>query len=303
MIGNFHYAFLRGINLGTPSPNDTIPAFVFIAYQMMFAIITPALISGAFTNRVTFKSYMLFLTGWLTFVYFPFVHMVWGGGFLQQWGVLDFAGGIVVHNIAGIAALASVSMWASAECKIAARTAFRWSLWVPDCCGLDGMDSTPAAKCALIPSPRRHFSIPTLPRLLPPSPGSWSRGSTRKSQNSSACSPAPSPDWRPSLLLPDYVSPTTAVIIGIVSGVVCYYAVEMKNKMHWDDALDVWGVHGVGGFLGIVMLGIFANKQFNPEGANGLLYGDPVFLLKQVDGRDLLLRLGVRIHLRHAAHH
>ena len=81
---------------------------VFIAYQMMFAIITPALISGAFTNRVTFKAYMLFLTGWLTFVYFPFVHMVWGGGMLQQWGVKDFAGGIVVHNIAGIAALASV---------------------------------------------------------------------------------------------------------------------------------------------------------------------------------------------------
>src|SRR5208282_4210468 len=108
VIGNFHNAFLRGINLSTPSPNNTIPAFVFIAYQMMFAIITPALISGAFTNRVTFKAYMLFLTAWLTFVYFPFVHMVWGGGFLQQWGVKDFAGGIVVHNIAGIAALASV---------------------------------------------------------------------------------------------------------------------------------------------------------------------------------------------------
>ena len=81
---------------------------VFIAYQMMFAIITPALISGAFTNRVSFKAYCLFLTGWLTFVYFPFVHMVWGGGILQRWGVLDFAGGIVVHNIAGLAALASV---------------------------------------------------------------------------------------------------------------------------------------------------------------------------------------------------
>jgi hypothetical protein len=108
VIGNLHNVCLRGIGLNTPSPNETIPAFVFIAYQMMFAIITPALISGAFTNRVTFKAYMLFLTGWLTFVYFPFVHMVWGGGFLQQWGVKDFAGGIVVHNIAGVAALASV---------------------------------------------------------------------------------------------------------------------------------------------------------------------------------------------------
>ena len=81
---------------------------VFFAYQMMFAIITPALITGAFANRVTFKAYMLFLTAWLLLVYFPFVHMVWGGGILAKWGVLDFAGGIVVHNIAGIAALASV---------------------------------------------------------------------------------------------------------------------------------------------------------------------------------------------------
>src|SRR3954462_14447570 len=108
IIGNFDWACLRGITLSTPSPNETIPMIVFCAYQMMFAIITPALITGAFTNRVTFKAYMLFLTGWLLFVYFPFVHMVWGGGLLGELGVKDFAGGIVVHNIAGIAALASV---------------------------------------------------------------------------------------------------------------------------------------------------------------------------------------------------
>ena len=109
IIGNLDNVCLRGINLSTPSgPNNTVPAMVFIAYQMMFAIITPALISGAFTNRVTFKAYCLFLTGWLTLVYFPFVHMVWGGGILQRWGVEDFAGGIVVHNIAGMAALASI---------------------------------------------------------------------------------------------------------------------------------------------------------------------------------------------------
>ena len=79
-----------------------------------------------------------------------------------------------------------------------------------------------------------------------------------------------------------YVSPTTAVIIGLVSGVVCYFAVEMKNKLHWDDALDVWGVHGVGGFLGILMLGLFANSAFNPAGTNGLLYGNPGFFVKQL---------------------
>jgi len=109
IIGNFHMSFLNGLSLNTPTPiNPTIPVFVFIAYQMMFAIITPALISGAFANRVRFGAYLLFLCLWLLFVYFPFVHMIWGGGILAQWGVKDFAGGIVVHNIAGFAALASV---------------------------------------------------------------------------------------------------------------------------------------------------------------------------------------------------
>src|SRR5438876_5562824 len=109
VIGNFHLMFFQNIDPTTPFPGSpTIPTVVFVAYQMMFAQITPALITGAFANRVTFKAYMLFLTAWLLFVYFPFVHMIWGGGVLQKWGVLDFAGGIVVHNIAGMAALASV---------------------------------------------------------------------------------------------------------------------------------------------------------------------------------------------------
>ena len=126
---------------------------VFIAYQMMFAIITPALISGAFTNRVTFKAYCLFLTAWLTFVYFPFVHMVWGGGILQRWGVEDFAGGIVVHNIAGMAALASILYVGKRRVMDRGRTAFRWLPWAPACCGSDGMASMRAAKCGSIRSP------------------------------------------------------------------------------------------------------------------------------------------------------
>src|SRR2546422_10898268 len=105
-----YYAFLRGITLQTMyTGNDAgLPLVVHVAYQMMFAIITPALITGAFTNRVTFKAYFIFLTLWLLLVSFPFVHMLWGGGLLATWGVLDFAGGIVVHNTAGMAALASV---------------------------------------------------------------------------------------------------------------------------------------------------------------------------------------------------
>jgi Amt family ammonium transporter len=109
LIGNFDMAFLSGTNLNSVfTGNNHIPLYVFVAYQMMFAIITPALITGAFTNRVKFPAYMIFLTLWLVFVYFPLVHMVWGGGLLADWGVLDFAGGIVVHASAGMAALASV---------------------------------------------------------------------------------------------------------------------------------------------------------------------------------------------------
>ena len=100
---------MHGVDLNSPFPgNPKLPEFVFIAYQMMFAIITPALITGAFVNRGTFKSYLFFLVLWQLLVYYPFAHMVWGGGLLARWGVLDFAGGIVVHAIAGFAALASV---------------------------------------------------------------------------------------------------------------------------------------------------------------------------------------------------
>src|SRR5256714_10620888 len=109
IIGNLDKCFMHGVDLHTPFPGNTkLPEFVFIAYQMMFAIITPALITGAFVNRVTFRSYLIFLVLWQLLVYYPFAHMVWGGGLLAKWGVLDFAGGIVVHCIAGFAALASV---------------------------------------------------------------------------------------------------------------------------------------------------------------------------------------------------
>src|ERR1035437_10289204 len=108
IIGNLDKVFLMGVRPTDILPGNNIPLIVFIAYQMMFAIITPALITGAFTNRIRFSAYFVFLTLWLLCVYFPAVHMIWGGGALQKWGVLDFAGGIVVHATAGMAALACV---------------------------------------------------------------------------------------------------------------------------------------------------------------------------------------------------
>ena len=248
----------------------------------MFAIITPALISGAFTNRVTFKAYMLFLTGWLTFVYFPFVHMVWGGGFLQQWGVMDFAGGIVVHNIAGIAALASVLYVGKRRIAdrgphsiplVALGTGLLWFGWYGFNAGSEMRVDSVTATAFLNTDLAASFAAVAWLMVA------WLNEKKPKFLGLLTGAVAGLATVTPAA---GFVSPTTAVIIGVISGVVCYYAVEMKNKLQWDDALDVWGVHGVGGFLGIVLLGIFANKQFNPEGANGLLYGDPVFLLKQV---------------------
>ena len=281
VIGNLDMAFLRGVTLTTPSPNDTIPALVFVAYQMMFAIITPALITGAFTNRVTFKAYFIFLTMWLLFVYFPFVHMIWGGGLLAKWGVLDFAGGIVVHNIAGIAALASVVYVGKRHVKdsgphsiplVALGTGLLWFGWYGFNAGSEFRVDTVTATAFVNTDLAASFAgmawffvewaTTRKPKFLGLLTGSVAGLAT--------ITPAAG-----------YVSVQSAVIIGIVSGVVCFYAVALKNRLEWDDALDVWGVHGVGGFIGIVMLGMFASKEINPSGADGLFHGDPSFFMKQ----------------------
>jgi Amt family ammonium transporter len=282
VIGNLDQAFLRGITLDTPSAaNDTIPSLVFVAYQMMFAIITPALITGAFANRVTFKAWMLFLTAWLFLVYFPFVHMVWGGGLLQQWGVLDYAGGIVVHNIAGIAALASVLYVGKRAANdpgphsiplVALGTGLLWFGWygfnagsefrVDSVTAVAFLNTDVAASFAGIAWMAMDWAFEKKPKFLGLLTGAVGGLAT--------ITPAAG-----------YVSPMSAAVIGILAGVVCYGAVMFKNRMKWDDALDVWGVHGVGGMIGIILLGVFATKSFNPAGADGLLAGNPSFFLKE----------------------
>jgi len=283
IVGNFHWAFLQGITLQMPSTvNAGIPMIVFCAYQMMFAIITPALITGAFTNRVTFKAYMLFLTAWLTFVYFPFVHMVWGGGILAKWGVLDFAGGIVVHNIAGVAALASVLYVGKRKVAdrgphsiplVALGTGLLWFGWygfnagsefrVDSVTAVAFLNTDIAASFAAVAWLCMDWMTSKKPKFLGLLTGAVAGLAT--------ITPAAG-----------YVSPTTACLIGVIAGVVCFYAVALKNKLHGDDALDVWGVHGVGGFTGIVLCGIFATTTFNPAGVDGLLRGNTRFFLVQL---------------------
>lgn len=282
IIGNLDMAFLHGVTLATPSPTPGVPLLVHVAYQMMFAIITPALITGAFANRVSFKAYMAFLTLWLLFVYFPFVHMIWGGGILQRWGVLDFAGGIVVHNTAGMAALASVLYvgrrsvmdgGAHSVPLVALGTGLLWFGWYGFNAGSEFHVDSVTAVAFLNTDVAASFAAVTWMAV-----GWWQEKRptfvgllTGAVAGLATITPAAG-----------YVSPLTAVIVGIVSGVVCYFAVALKNKLRWDDALDVWGVHGVGGGLGVVLLGVFASTAFNPAGANGLIFGNGAFFAKQL---------------------
>lgn len=279
-----YYAFMRGVTLHTMyTGNDAgIPLIVHVAYQMMFAIITPALITGAFANRVTVKAYFLFLTGWLIFVYFPFVHMVWSpNGLLAQWGVLDFAGGIVVHNTAGFAALASilyVGRRAFVENKphnvplIALGTGLLWFGWYGFNAGSELRVDDVTASAFLNTDVAASFAGTTWLFI------EWWHSKQPKFIGLLTGAVAGLATITPAA---GYVSLGTAAVIGVIAAAVCFFAVQLKNHLRWDDALDVWGVHGVGGLLGTILLGVFATKEWNPAGANGLLAGNASFLWKQ----------------------
>lgn len=283
IIGDFSKAFLQGINSNSMYTNGKIPEFVFFAYQMMFAIITPALITGAFVNRINFKAYMIYLTVWQIFVYYPFVHMIWGGGLLAQWGVLDFAGGIVVHATAGFAALASV-FYVKARVDrtstpnsiplVAIGSGLLWFGWYGFNAGsevaVDFITSTAFLNTDIA------ASFATITWLII----EWSREKKPKLVGLLTGGIAGLATITPCA---GFVPVWTSPFIGIAAGAVCYFAVHFKNKMKWDDALDVWGVHGVGGVLGSILLGVFASKAINGAGADGLLFGGGTSLLvKQV---------------------
>jgi Amt family ammonium transporter len=282
IIGNLDMAFLNGVDPMTPFGDGQIPMLVFFAYQMMFAIITPALITGAFSNRVRFPAYLVFLVAWLMLVYFPFVHMIWGGGLLAEWGVLDFAGGIAVHNIAGMAALASVLFVGRRRITesgphsiplVALGTGLLWFGWYGFNAGSElQVDSTTAlafvntdiaASCAAISWLVLEWTLSKKPKFVGLLTGAVAGLAT--------ITPAAA-----------FVSPASAAAIGIAAGVICYLAVSLKNRLGWDDALDVWGVHGVGGALGIIMLGMLASTAVNSGGADGLFFGGGDFFVKEL---------------------
>jgi Amt family ammonium transporter len=282
IIGNFNNVFLQGVSpTAVYAGTSNIPTLVFLAYQMMFAIITPALITGAFANRVNFKAYLMFLVAWLLFVYFPAVHMIWGGGLLNHLGVLDFAGGIVVHTIAGMAALASVFYVGKQKFAdrgphsiplVALGTGLLWFGWygfnagselkVDSVTALAFVNTDIAGSFAAVVWLILAWHLEKKPKLI-----GLLTGAVAGLATITPCA--------------GYVGIPAAIAIGCMASFVCYYAVNLKNKMGWDDALDVWAVHGVGGVMGTICLGIFAEKAVNAAGANGLLLGGTGFFLKE----------------------
>jgi Amt family ammonium transporter len=291
VIGNLKWFGLRHVGQ-TPGPwAPHIPAVAHFVYQEMFAIITPALITGAFADRVRFASYLKFLVAWSLFVYVPLVHWLWGGGFLAKWGALDFAGGMVVHASAGFAALASV--WVVGGRKfgpdervlphnvafVALGTGLLWFGWF----GFNGGSALAANGVAAQAFVNTDIagSIAMCTWLFI----SWRR------------------DGKPSLVgaftgavaglacitpCAGYVPAWAAFFIGLLAGSVCYGAVVFRERMRWDDALDVWAAHGVGGLMGTILLGAFAYLSINRAGADGLFAGNPTFFGIQV-GAALLV--------------
>jgi len=280
IIGNLDHAFLRGIPFDKAFSDGKYPEYIFIAYQMMFAIITPALITGAFVNRVTFKAYLIFLVVWQLLVYYPFVHMIWGGGLMAELGVIDFAGGIVVHATAGFAALASVIYVGSRRDKfsppnsiplVAIGTGLLWFGWYGFNAGSE-LDVDAITTLAFL-NTDVAASFAAITWLFV----EWSRARKPKFVGLLTGAVAGLATITPAA---GFVPIWAAMIIGIAAGFVCYWAVHLKNKIGWDDALDVWGVHGIGGVLGTILLGVFAMSSIN--GQSGLIEGNVGFFLTEL---------------------
>jgi ammonium transporter, Amt family len=285
IIGNFDWFALRHVGEAPGPWAPHIPAAAHFVFQEMFAIITPALITGAFADRVHFKSYLKFLVFWSLLVYVPLTHWVWGGGFLARWGVLDFAGGLVVHTSAGFAALASV--WVVGSRKfgpgertlphnvafVALGTALLWFGWFGFNAGSALEANGVAAQAFLNTDIAGSIAMCT-----------WLAISWRREGKPSLIGAFTGAVAGLACITPcaGYVPTWSAFVIGLLAGSVCYLAVQFREWRRWDDALDVWAAHGIGGLMGVMLLGVFASLSVNAAGADGLAFGNAAFFGKQV---------------------
>ena len=281
-VGDLSAAFLSGI--GRDSLSGTIPETVFVMFQMTFAIITPALVVGAFAERMKFSAMCLFSALWLTLVYFPACHMVWGGGLLAQWGVIDFAGGLVVHLTCGVGALVAAlvlgkrkgfpgsAMPPHNRSLVVMGAAMLWVGWFGFNAGSAVAASTDAGMAMLV----THISAAM-------GAFTWMAIEWIKQGKPTVVGIATGMVAGLATITPaaGTVGPEGALLIGLLAGGVCYYATQaVKGVFGIDDSLDVFPVHGVGGMLGIILLSFVGTPGgFLGSGASGIAEGGPMVQL------------------------
>jgi len=262
-----------------------VPHLAFMAFQLAFAVITPALITGAFVERINFSGFLVFTLLWSTFIYAPVAHWIWGiGGWLRALGALDFAGGAVVHITAGVSALAVAMVIGKrkgygkdnmepSNIPLTVLGAFLlWFGWF----GFNGGSALSAgavAAQALVATNASGAAAALTWMII-----NWSHKrpsvlgfSTGAIAGLAAVTPASG-----------YISPLSALLIGVIAAALSYYMIIFRMKIGFDESLDVFACHGIGGIWGIIATGIFAQKALNPAGANGLLFGNPHFFFIQL---------------------
>ncbi|MEM3086477.1 MAG: ammonium transporter [Halobacteria archaeon] len=277
-IGGMQWAGLNGVGINDANPlAPTIPHQAFMAFQMMFAIITPALIVGAFADRMRFAPFLVFMLLWSTFVYSPVAHWVWGGGWLGSMGALDFAGGTVVHINAGVAALAAVLVIGKRKGygsepmvphnlpMVMLGTAMLWFGWFGFNAGSAVASGGLATSAFVVTNTATGTAAITW--ML----ASWARRGKPGIVDTCSGAVAGLVAITPAS---GFVDVTGAIAIGIGAGLICYAVAIWRSKKGLDDALDVFAVHGVGGTWGAIATGLFANPAINSLGT-GLLYGNP----------------------------
>ncbi|WP_439653918.1 ammonium transporter [Selenomonas ruminis] len=276
-IGSLDKLGLAGVGLNVLE-NGTIPELAFVAFQCMFAVITPALITGAFAERMKFAAFAVFILLWAVFIYNPMAHWVWGGGFLAELGALDFAGGLVIHILSGVSGLTLCIL-------LGKRKGYGHTAMIPHNLPMTVLGATLLwfgwfgfnAGSALGANALAANAFVTSQAAAAAATVSWVLAEWKFNGKPTILGAASGCVAGLVAITPaaGFVAPLPSVIIGLVGGVVCFFAVAvLKEKLGYDDALDAFGVHGIGGTWGAVATGLWATTEINPDGANGLLFGE-----------------------------
>jgi len=280
IVGGLEWFGLKGVGMD-PSPDygSSIPHLAFMIFQCMFAIITPALITGAFAERMKFSAFLLFTLLWATLVYNPLCHWVWGmGGWMGRLGALDFAGGTVVHISSGISALAAALL-------IGKRLGYGSTAYIPHNLpmtvtgaallwfGWFGFNAGSALACNGLAA--NAFVVTHVASALGALAWTFMEWLHRGKPTTLGAASGAVAGLVAITPASGFVGPVSAIIIGALAGMICYGGVLLKSRLGYDDSLDVVGIHGLGGSWGALATGLFASKGINPDGADGLFFGNP----------------------------